>query len=357
MPTQEERVKVIAEIGLDGGENLDNLEERLARLQKVNNTKVKALDSSFSDVDKRVKAVNKSALTLVATLERLGNRSGAAGLNSQAAGMTKAEIAAAKLDAQVRKLQQTQSKLDADSQKISASFDRVTNAQKRADQETQRLANSQKKLDIQTQKLNSSLNNQSYEKYSRVISQIQSNVDRLGSSIENAGKKLTVGLTAPIIAGGIAASKFAGDLEEGVAEISTIAPQIDTSKLTKQLLDISTRVPIEANRLAASVYNIFSSIDVNQDDAVKLVEIFGKGARAAKTDVDTFGTAILGVMNAYKLDVSDASNVSDIFFNTVNKGVINGQELANTLGQVTQSAKNAGVSYQDLGAYIAAVTQ
>ncbi|MBS3913475.1 MAG: hypothetical protein KG003_03190, partial [Bacteroidetes bacterium] len=259
MPTREEKLKVGVEIGLDGGENLSELEDRLERLKNVNNTKVKALESGFNDLDKRVKATNKSALELVSTISKL-NRGGA-GLDKQTQSATKAQLAQEKLNISARKLEQQQQKLDAQQIKISSSFDRASNSQKRADQETQRLANSQKRLEIQTQKLNSQLSNQGYDKYSKTISQIQSNIDKLGSSIESAGKKLTVGLTAPIIAAGIASSKFAGDLEESIAEISTIAPQIDTKKLNSQITDISTRIPIAANDLAAAIYNIFSSID------------------------------------------------------------------------------------------------
>ena len=62
----------------------------------------------------------------------------------------------------------------------------------------------------------------------------------------------------------------------------------------------------------------------------------------------------MGVMNAYGLSAEDATHVSDVFFNTVNKGVVTGPELAASLGPVTQSAKAAGVGLNEMGAMIAA---
>ncbi len=174
---------------------------------------------------------------------------------------------------------------------------------------------------------------------------------------KGVGTAFTAGVTVPIVAAGGAAVKVAADLEQSIANISTIKPEIDTSLLTEQLEELSTRVPKKAEELAASVYNIFSSIDVSQTEAVRLVEQFAKGATAAQTDVDTFGTAVIGVMNAYKLSVDDAGHVSDVFFNTVNRGVVNGQELASNLGVVTQAAKNAGVGLDELGGFIAGVTK
>src|ERR1041385_8605929 len=75
------------------------------------------------------------------------------------------------------------------------------------------------------------------------------------------------------------------------------------------------------------------------------------------TDAETFGTAVIGVMNAYKLSVADADHISDVFFNTVNKGVVTGQELARGLGVASAAAKQFGVDFDTLGALIVGVTK
>jgi TP901 family phage tail tape measure protein len=152
------------------------------------------------------------------------------------------------------------------------------------------------------------------------------------------------------------AARTSLEVQQSVANISTLK-DIDLSQTTNQLFDLSTRVPQSAQQLGEGLYNIFSSVEATQSQAVALLEQFAKGAVAARTDTQTFGTAVLGVINAYKLELSDAAHVSDVFFNTVNLGVVNGQELAANLGLVTQSAKNAGVTFDQLGALIAGVTK
>ena len=63
---------------------------------------------------------------------------------------------------------------------------------------------------------------------------------------------------------------------------------------------MQTRVPQTAAQLRDSLYNVFSTLDnVTQESALKLVEVFARGATAAHTDAETFGTAVLGVLNAY----------------------------------------------------------
>lgn len=174
-------------------------------------------------------------------------------------------------------------------------------------------------------------------------------LDKLGSAMLAGGGALAVGL-------GLAA-KGAADLEQSVANVASIAPQIDRNGVFNALNEMQTHVAQSATQLGASLYNIFSSIDVDQAGALKLTEMFGKGAVAAQTDAQTFGTAILGVMNAYGQGVQGAAHDTDVFFNTVKLGVVTGPELASSLGLVTQGAKSAGVNIDELGGMIAGVTK
>lgn len=151
--------------------------------------------------------------------------------------------------------------------------------------------------------------------------------------------------------------RAAGDLQQSVANISTIKPEIDTSAVFSSLNLMQTRIPQTAAQIGDSLYNVFSSIDVTQQQALRLTEEFSRSAVGAQTSAETFGTAALGVMNAYGLAVEDAAHVSDVFFNTVNLGVVTGEQLASSLGPVTQSAKAAGVELDVLGGLIAGVTK
>lgn len=178
-------------------------------------------------------------------------------------------------------------------------------------------------------------------------------VGAMGAAVAGAGA-LIVGAA---VAAGAAGVKMAGDLQQSVANISTIKPEIDTSAVFGALNEMQTRVPQSAEKLGESLYNVFSSLDVSTEQGLQLTEKFAKGAVGAMTDAETFGTAVIGVMNAYGSSVEDADHISDVFFNTVALGVVTGQELASSLGPVTQSAKAAGVSIDELGALIAGVTK
>lgn len=193
--------------------------------------------------------------------------------------------------------------------------------------------------------------------FESAVGRIDGSFGGLAGSAAKAGVALAALGGAAVIGGLAAGVKSAGDLQQAVANISTIKPEIDTSGVFSALNEMSTRVPQTASELGDGLYNIFSSIETTQAGALTLLENFSQSAVGAGTDVETFGTAALGVMNAYGLSVEDAGHISDVFFNTVNKGVVTGQELAASLGPVTQSAKAAGVGLDELGGFIAGVTK
>jgi TP901 family phage tail tape measure protein len=187
-----------------------------------------------------------------------------------------------------------------------------------------------------------------------------SGLEKVGSIALSAGVALTklgaVGAAALVGLAGVGV-KSAGDLQEAVNNISTIKPDIDTSAVFKSLNEMTTRVPQSAAQLGDALYNIFSSIDVSQQDALSMLEKFSKGAIGAKTSTETWATAAMGVMNAYGLTLKDVDKIQDTMFNTINKGVVNGNQLASALGPVTAAAKTAGLSFDELGAGIVGVTK
>ncbi len=180
-------------------------------------------------------------------------------------------------------------------------------------------------------------------------------VGQLASGMTSVGVAMTAGITAPLIGIGSLAVKTASDVQSSVANISTIKPEIDTSRLYSQLNDLQTKVPYTASQLGEALYDIFGTIDVDQNGGVRLLEKFSKGATAARTDAQIFGSAMMGMMGAFGKSVDDADSVMDVFFNTVNRASnVTGSQLAPELGKVSAMASKAGVSMEELGALIVA---
>lgn len=190
------------------------------------------------------------------------------------------------------------------------------------------------------------------------VDNLRGSLQSVAGDIRNVGVGLTAGITVPLTAASAAATKFAGDLESKVSLIRTIRPDFDTSAVFKSLSVLQTRIPQTSDQLGEAAYNIVSSLDdIGEAATLNLTEKFGKGASAARVEALDFGTAILGVLNAYGMKVSDVDHIQDLFFQTVNKGIITGGELSRELAGVSKAAQNAGVDVDTMFALIVGATK
>jgi TP901 family phage tail tape measure protein len=106
-----------------------------------------------------------------------------------------------------------------------------------------------------------------------------------------------------------------------------------------------------------SLYDIFSSMDVNTKQAQALLTAFSKAAVAGQTDVQTAGRATIAIMNAYKIPISDVNGVMDFQFELVKKGVGTYSEFASVLGRVIPSARNFGQPLREIGGAMVFLTR
>lgn len=127
------------------------------------------------------------------------------------------------------------------------------------------------------------------------------------------------------------------------------------ASLGNQVLALSTRVPQSAKDLAEGLYDIASS-GFQGAEGMKVLEASALAASAGITTTAVSAKAIAQVLNAYGLQASEAADVSDVLFATVNLGVVSFEELATQLGDVVGGASAAGIAIDEVGAAVAAMT-
>ena len=185
--------------------------------------------------------------------------------------------------------------------------------------------------------------------------------------ITTMGQKLTLASTKMMVAGGIMAGAVAA---VGVASVKS-AKEFDTSmrnvnsitkltekefqNLSKDVVDMSKKLPQSAKTLAEGLYDISSS-GFQGAEGMKVLEAAAKAASAGMTDTATSAKGIVAVLNAYGMEAKDAMNVADTMFATVDKGVISFEELSGGIGNVVSTAKLAGISFNELSGMIAYMT-
>ena len=155
----------------------------------------------------------------------------------------------------------------------------------------------------------------------------------------------------------VQAGSETAQFEKQIALISTLSDQAPQKleSLGQEIRKVSADLGVSAQTSAKAVYDIVSSgVEVGQ--SVDVLTRATKAAVAGETDVQTAANVGVSVLNSYGLGVDHISHVYDILFQTVNKGVINFPQLSQQLGDVLPIARNAGVSLEEVGAGIAALT-
>lgn len=179
----------------------------------------------------------------------------------------------------------------------------------------------------------------------------------IGETMTKAGTTLTKTVTAPIVGLGTAMGKMASDYEDALAKVGTIADttKVPMDQLSKSITDLSNATGQGASDIAEAVYN---AISAGQDtaDAVNFVENATKLARAGFTDTAAATDILTTALNAYGLEASEVTRVSDILITTQNLGKTTVNELAGQMGRVIPTAKAQGVSIENLAAMYAVMT-
>ena len=166
-------------------------------------------------------------------------------------------------------------------------------------------------------------------------------------------KRMGVGITAAMAVAVNEAVKF----EKAMDEVSTlVGDTANMDALADSVRDVSRefgKAPVEE---AKALYQIISSGAETAADQMALLNASNKLAIGGITDVATAADGLTGVLNAYGMGAENAGHISDIMFATMKAGKTTIGEIAASISDVTPIAAKMGVSFEEVGAALAAVT-
>ena len=142
-----------------------------------------------------------------------------------------------------------------------------------------------------------------------------------------------------------------------LAYIKSIALDIDIEKVKIGLENISPVLGKTAKNAEALYYAYSSGVRGTEESLVEFTEIAAKTALLTRSETRPMVDAMTAAMNAYGISASNASIVSNNLFKIIKFGKASGEQLANSFGQVSPTARTLGVSLEELGASIASLTK
>jgi TP901 family phage tail tape measure protein len=188
----------------------------------------------------------------------------------------------------------------------------------------------------------------------RGIASIGKSIQGLGGGITQAGRMLSLGLTAPLVAVGAAAIATGTKLNAAMANIGSMGvATARVNELKKAIQDTSIQMGKTTDDLAKGTYQIISAFGDNAS-TIQSLQVNSKIAAAGMAELrDVVNMTSIVTKNWGDTSIEAQKHVGDLALKTVALGQTTLPELASSLGAVAPAAHAAGVSQQELFAIMA----
>ena len=143
--------------------------------------------------------------------------------------------------------------------------------------------------------------------------------------------------------------------ETAFAKASTLLSGDDLTKYFEGLIEMSNRTGVAFTDLAESMYSALSA-GVPQDNILEFVENTVNLSKGGFTQTATAIDIVTTALNAYQMEMSEATHVQDVLITTQNLGKTTVDELASNMGKLIPTANGVNVAFDQLGAMYATVT-
>lgn len=185
-------------------------------------------------------------------------------------------------------------------------------------------------------------------------------INRMGHEGSRAmtmlGTAAKVGMLAMVVALGLAvtqAVKFEATMNNVGTNTSASQKQIDS--LGQSVLNLSKRLPQDAQDLAEGLYFVTSSA-FEGAGALTVLENSARAATAGLASTEDSSQAVVSVLNAYGLTAKDSAWAADVLFQSVKLGVMRFSDLTTVVGHYIATAAALKVPFEDVQAALATMT-
>lgn len=192
--------------------------------------------------------------------------------------------------------------------------------------------------------------------------QAEKDIRRFGANAEAAAigvsRTMARAFTIPIALIGYASMKVFSEFESSLAKIEGLVgiSKEQTQAWGKELLALAPKVAQGPEKLAEALYYVTSS-GYKSADALKITKIAAEAAMAGLGETVQIADIITSAMNAFGKSALSAERATDILIATVREGKGEPEQLVRAFGQVIPIAAQVGLSFEQVGGVLAALTR
>ncbi len=157
---------------------------------------------------------------------------------------------------------------------------------------------------------------------------------------------------------GIVSAKMASDFRSQMGEVATLMDDVTDNQIKEMSLQVQQMRTDYAQTGETATKALFdiTSAGFQGAEGMQVLETSSKLAVAGVSSVAQTSDLLTSALNAYDLQATQSTRVSDIFFATQKKGKTTISELAANLGNVLPTAKLANQGLETVGAAVATIT-
>jgi len=192
----------------------------------------------------------------------------------------------------------------------------------------------------------------------RAVGDLQKGLTNIGRAMSEAGGRMTTGITLPVLAIGAAVAKVGTDFETvmkravGLAGVSADA----IGGVKASILALGKEVGKTPQELGEAFYFV-ASAGFTAAEAMDVLRIAAMASAAGLGTTQDVAKVLGLVINAYGHENITAARAADILTAAVRDGTAEADAFASVLGRVVPTAATLGVSFDQVTAAIAAMTQ
>jgi TP901 family phage tail tape measure protein len=178
-----------------------------------------------------------------------------------------------------------------------------------------------------------------------------------GQGIKNVGASLQR-IAIPLAIAGGAAIKMGVDFDKSMTKIKSLVGLAgdDVDAMSGKVREMARETGVSSSKAANALFFI-TSAGLEGEQAMAVLNASLKASAVGLGDVATVADLSTSAMNAYSESGLTASQATDVLTAAVREGKLNSEELAGSMGQVLPIASQMGVSFNDVGAAMAAMSR
>jgi TP901 family phage tail tape measure protein len=190
------------------------------------------------------------------------------------------------------------------------------------------------------------------------VKSVNERLEATGRSMKQFGRNMSMYVTAPLALAGGSALNLYKDFESSMTKVNSLVgvSREVVQKWSQEILDIAPTLGKAPAELADAMFFV-TSAGIRGAEAMEVLEMSAKASAAGLGETKIVADLVTSAMNAYGVSNLSAAQATDVLVATVREGKAQADALASSMGMVLPIASYMGVTFDQVGGAIAAMTR